>query len=53
MPLHIFQVNKQTVHIKSIIHSSIAMIFQKKYTQAGFEPGSSVPEAEAVSTAAT
>jgi hypothetical protein len=41
------------MHIKSIIHNGIAMYDfpQKHYTLAGFEPGSPVPEGDAVSTA--
>jgi hypothetical protein len=36
-----------TVHMKSIIHDSIAMISLNPYTLAGFEPGSSVLESDA------
>jgi hypothetical protein len=46
------RVNTHTMHIMSIIHNSIATyVFPKTYTLSGFEPGSSVPEADAVSTA--
>jgi hypothetical protein len=47
MPLFLFIT--QTIHIKSITHNSIAMISLK--TLAWFEPGSSVPMADAMSTA--
>jgi hypothetical protein len=40
------------MHIKSIVHKSIAMNSLKKhYFLAGFKPGSSGPEANAMSTA--
>jgi hypothetical protein len=39
------------MHITSIVHNSIAVTSLKPYTLAGFEPGCSVPEADAVSTA--
>jgi hypothetical protein len=45
------QVYTQTKHIRSIIHNSIAMNPLKPYTLTGFGPGSSVPEADAISTA--
>jgi hypothetical protein len=52
MPLFIFlTTHKQCIPIKSIIHNSIAMTSRKPYTLAGFEPRSSVPEADAMSTA--
>jgi hypothetical protein len=38
------------MHIKSKTHSSIAMFFLKPYTLSGFEPGSAVSEAAAMST---
>jgi hypothetical protein len=50
MPLFIY-FNTQTMHIKSKTHNSIAMFFLKPYTLAGFEPGSAVSEADAMSTA--
>jgi hypothetical protein len=49
MPLFIKLTHKQ-MHIKSIIHSRIAM-FAMLRSLAGFEPGYSVSEAEAMSTA--
>jgi hypothetical protein len=48
----ISQVSTQVMLIKSITHNSIAMFSLKPYTLAGFEPGSSVPEADAMSRAA-
>jgi hypothetical protein len=45
MPLILF-LNTQTMHIRKIIHNSIAMFSQKPYTLAGIEPGSSVPEGD-------
>jgi hypothetical protein len=39
------------MHIKSILYNSIDMFPKKPNTLAGFEPGSSVPEADAMSTA--
>jgi hypothetical protein len=50
MPLFRF-FNAQTMHIKSKTHNSNAMFFLKPYTLAGFEPGSAVCEAAAMSTA--
>jgi hypothetical protein len=50
MPFILF-FNTQTMHIESKTHNSIAMFFLKPYTLAGFEPGSAVPEADAMSTA--
>jgi hypothetical protein len=48
--VHLFPPKRiQTLQIKSISHNSIAMISQKTYTLAGFEPGSFDPDA--VSTA--
>jgi hypothetical protein len=44
------QTNKQTTHVKSIVHNSITLTSKKPYTLAGFEPGSSVPDADAMST---
>jgi hypothetical protein len=38
------------MHIKSILYNSIDMFPKKPNTLAGFEPGSSVPEADAMST---
>jgi hypothetical protein len=50
-PLNLFlKVNTQTMHIKSILYNSIDMFPKKPNTLAGFEPGSSVPEADAMST---
>jgi hypothetical protein len=45
----IFHLNTQTMHLKSRIHHSISMFSLKPYTLAGFEPRSSVPEADAMS----
>jgi hypothetical protein len=41
------------MHIKSNTRNNIALIFLKKHTNtlAGFEPGSSVPKGDAMSTA--
>jgi hypothetical protein len=52
-PLGIFLFNTQTIHIKSTIHNSIAMFSLKTLpdTLAGFEPCSSVHDADAMSTA--
>jgi hypothetical protein len=47
----IYHLNTQTMHIKSIMHSSIAMISLKPNTLAGFEPRPSVLEADAMPTA--
>jgi hypothetical protein len=50
MPLfHFF--NTQTTHIKSKTQNSIVVFFYKHYTLTGFEPGSAVSEAAAMSTA--
>jgi hypothetical protein len=43
-------INTQTVHIKSIITHNIAMHYPEK-TLAGFKHGSSLPEADTMSTA--
>jgi hypothetical protein len=44
--------NTQTMHIKSVVHSQQhCFVFVKPFTLAGFEPGSSVPEDDSVSTA--
>jgi hypothetical protein len=43
--------NTQTVHSKSVVHNSIQQLPQKPYTLAGFEPGPSFLEADAMSTA--
>jgi hypothetical protein len=51
MLVHISQVNTQTTHIKSIEHNGIATIPVKPWILAGFEPGSSDPEADAMSSA--
>jgi hypothetical protein len=40
----------QTMHIKSMVRNSIAMPSKKTYTLAGFEPGTSVPEANVTYT---
>jgi hypothetical protein len=48
MPLFLMYANTQTMHVKPTEQKSIAIF---SYTLAGFEPGSSVPEAEAMSTA--
>jgi VanZ family protein len=52
LPLFIYLVT-QTMHMKSKTHNSIAMFFLKTLyipTLAGFEPGSDVSEADAMST---
>jgi hypothetical protein len=50
MPLFLF--NTQTVHIKSVVSTSFTMISLKTfYLIAGLEPGSSNPQADAMSTA--
>jgi hypothetical protein len=41
--------NAQTIHISSVTYNSIAIISLKPYTLAGFEPVSSVPEADTMS----
>jgi hypothetical protein len=46
MPLFLF-FDTQTMHFKS----ALLRFYQKNHTSAGFEPGSSVPEAEAMSVA--
>jgi hypothetical protein len=43
--------NTQKCKLQLFLHSSIAMFPLQPYTLAGFEPGSSVPEADAMSTA--
>jgi hypothetical protein len=43
----ISHLNTQALHFKPIIHNSIAMFSPKHYTPVGFEPRSSVPEADA------
>jgi hypothetical protein len=48
MPLFLF-LNTQTMK-QPIIHKSLAMFSLKPYALADFEPGSSVPEAVAMST---
>jgi hypothetical protein len=48
----ISQVNTQAMHFKSISQNSTVMFPKKPYTPAGFEPGSSVPMVDAMSTAA-
>jgi hypothetical protein len=48
----ISQANTQTMHIKSIMHNILVMISKNLYTLAEFEPGSCVPEADAMSTEA-
>jgi hypothetical protein len=50
MPFFLFFYT-QTVHTKSIIHMSFAKSSKKPYILAGFEPWSTVPEADAMSTA--
>jgi hypothetical protein len=51
-PMPLFLVfNTPTIQIKSIIHNSIAKFAQNPYNLAGLEHGSSVPEADAMSTA--
>jgi hypothetical protein len=47
--INVFKIffNIQTKNIKSIVHNSIVKISLKTYTLAGFEPGPSVPEADA------
>jgi hypothetical protein len=51
-PMSLFRFfNTQTMHIKSKTHNSIAMFFLKHYILAGFEPGSAVSDAAAMSTA--
>jgi hypothetical protein len=47
----ILQTNTQTMQIKSITHNSIAMLSLKTLDLPRFEPGSSVPEADAMSAA--
>jgi hypothetical protein len=44
-PLFLFY-NTPTMHMESIVHNGIAMI---TYILAGFEPGPSVPEVDAMS----
>jgi hypothetical protein len=39
------------MHIKSKTHNNFAMFFLKPYTLAGFEPGSAVSKADAMSSA--
>jgi hypothetical protein len=51
MPFIIKFFNTQTILIKSIEYNSIAMFSQKPYIPAGFKPGTSVPESDAMSTA--
>jgi hypothetical protein len=50
MPLFLF-FNTQTLHIKSKTQQHCYVIPKKPYTLAGFEPGSAVSEADAMSTA--
>jgi hypothetical protein len=42
--------NKKTTRIKSLTLNSIALFPWKPYTLAGFEPGSSIPAADAMSS---
>jgi hypothetical protein len=50
MPLFLFSTHKQYICIKTIAVNSIAMISLEPHTRARLEPGSSVPEAGAMST---
>jgi hypothetical protein len=51
MPFDIF-FNTETMHTKSIVHNSVAMIsLHKNLTLVGIEPGSAVTQADAMSTA--
>jgi hypothetical protein len=52
-PLYLFlPPTYKTMHIKIVVNNSIAMIYLKKRSSlAGFEPGSSDPETDAMSTA--
>jgi hypothetical protein len=45
-----FSAHKQCTYIKSVIHNSL-LCFPQKTLCPGFEPGSSVPEADVMSTA--
>jgi hypothetical protein len=45
MPSFLFS-NTQTMHIEAITHKSVAMFSLKSDTLAGFEPGSSVQNAD-------
>jgi hypothetical protein len=46
-----FLFNTQTMHIKSTTQQHCYVFPKKPYTVAGFEPGSAVSEADAMSTA--
>jgi hypothetical protein len=48
---HISKENTQIMHVASIKHDGIAKFSLKPYTLAGFELGTAVPEAAAMSTA--
>jgi hypothetical protein len=50
MPLFIFSTHIQCTLIQLGMHNRIAMITLKPYTLAGFEPGSAVPQVDAMST---
>jgi hypothetical protein len=50
MPIFL-KVNTQTMHFTQLYTTAMLHVSLKPYTVAGFEPGSSVPEADAMSTA--